>query len=486
MSDRSSPPAPLPQTPLPNEVGGERRARRSWIPRLRYSLRTLPLLVLLIASGGALWWNWGPWTLVCVIEEPAAIYSVKFSDDDRFIMFHYFEDSPSGLGNACLDIRHIENGARHALLKGEPGANAVGVWGDYVVMVAEVDLTGALQHHSRIFNWRHNRELAWKEKLKFMNQKPLTWRMGYGFVQATYADRRILYQLPELNAVKEFPGDFVPVSFLRDGRIAVDYPDHVEVHDLIAHTSVRSPVLKSHDPLFDSSPVLKIQYLPKGKSPLSFQLWNPAEGSMSRVFDGQLQLLFANGRRALIGRWDIDRSTVIDVESGAVIYQFDDAPTLFSAGADPDLLLSQNGQMYDALTGKLLWAIPATGCQFSGDGNYVFGMMNNDESHAPTLFDARNGRRVFDVSPLMNRDLFSTDYHVLHWAKHSSDFAITTYKVAGEISPPAATRRAAVMRLTRSVNWYGPAWLPEFWLTLALFAALIWSLIRDRRDRRMA
>ncbi|HEY3321940.1 MAG TPA: hypothetical protein VGP72_15845 [Planctomycetota bacterium] len=35
---------------------------------------------------------------------------------------------------------------------------------------------------------------------------------------------------------------------------------------------------------------------------------------------------------------------------------------------------------------------------------------------------------------------------------------------------------------TRAEYWWGVAWLPEFWLTLLLGGALVWSVWRDRRS----
>lgn len=38
-------------------------AQRRWLPRVRFSLRTLVLGALLAASGFGLWWRWEPWIL---------------------------------------------------------------------------------------------------------------------------------------------------------------------------------------------------------------------------------------------------------------------------------------------------------------------------------------------------------------------------------------------------------------------------------------
>lgn len=60
---------------------------RSWPGWLRFSLRTLLILVLLAGSAGGLWWQWAPWDLersFCSHEDIA--YGVRFSPDGERIV----------------------------------------------------------------------------------------------------------------------------------------------------------------------------------------------------------------------------------------------------------------------------------------------------------------------------------------------------------------------------------------------------------------
>ncbi|HEY3323325.1 MAG TPA: hypothetical protein VGP72_22915 [Planctomycetota bacterium] len=56
--------------------------KRRWLPRLRFSLRTLIIFVLLVGSAGGLWWRWEPWYLNAALSEeisahPAASLSLR-------------------------------------------------------------------------------------------------------------------------------------------------------------------------------------------------------------------------------------------------------------------------------------------------------------------------------------------------------------------------------------------------------------------------
>ncbi len=64
--------------------------------RPRFSLRTLVLGVLLVASGATLWWNWGPWEVGYTIHADGEIQYAQFSEDDRIVQVRYKTDSNSG------------------------------------------------------------------------------------------------------------------------------------------------------------------------------------------------------------------------------------------------------------------------------------------------------------------------------------------------------------------------------------------------------
>jgi len=63
------------------------KPKRRWLPRIRFSLRTLLFVVLLIGSGTALWLHWNPWRLVRELQMPKQIINcAEFSPDGRYIV----------------------------------------------------------------------------------------------------------------------------------------------------------------------------------------------------------------------------------------------------------------------------------------------------------------------------------------------------------------------------------------------------------------
>ena len=55
--------------------------KRRWLPR--FSLKSLLLLVLLVASSYGLWWRWEPWVLKAILEgHDQLIFS---QDEERII-----------------------------------------------------------------------------------------------------------------------------------------------------------------------------------------------------------------------------------------------------------------------------------------------------------------------------------------------------------------------------------------------------------------
>ena len=52
------------------------------------------------------------------------------------------------------------------------------------------------------------------------------------------------------------------------------------------------------------------------------------------------------------------------------------------------------------------------------------------------------------------------------------------------VSGDMSERVARIYRRRRPEYWYGPAWLPEFWLTVVLSVGMAVSVWRDQRSLR--
>ena len=81
--------------------------RRRWLPRIRYSLRTLLIFTLLAGSGMGLWFRWEPWAFSEIYEKSP--FELKRSKDGRFILFLkgkelWLSDSQTSCSNPLNEI----------------------------------------------------------------------------------------------------------------------------------------------------------------------------------------------------------------------------------------------------------------------------------------------------------------------------------------------------------------------------------------------
>ena len=64
---------------------------------------------------------------------------------------------------------------------------------------------------------------------------------------------------------------------------------------------------------------------------------------------------------------------------------------------------------------------------------------------------------------------------------HSDDVASAAYSPDGQrIVTASWDKTARIWERHHPEYWWGLAWLPEFWLTLALGVGLVWSIRRER------
>src|SRR5438128_2650661 len=97
-------------------------------PRPRFSLRSLLLGVLMLASAATVWRNWQPWRLAFTIREPSGIGYVSFSDDCTTLLIPFAGDNAD---QNTLDVVDLKSGKRRALLADTRGPGSVSIRGGY-------------------------------------------------------------------------------------------------------------------------------------------------------------------------------------------------------------------------------------------------------------------------------------------------------------------------------------------------------------------
>lgn len=129
-----------------------------------------------------------------------------------------------------------------------------------------------------------------------------------------------------------------------------------------------------------------------------------------------------------------------------------------------------NGALYNTSTGRLVFQIPYNNFAIpSPDGSRLLAILYPDYSVA--LIDSATGDvlQTFPRQRTISRNLaaFSKDGQTFA-TQNQDSYAIIVY------------------RRHRPEPLHGLAWLPEFWLLLTFASGLLWSILRDRRERKSA
>lgn len=153
-------------------------------------------------------------------------------------------------------------------------------------------------------------------------------------------------------------------------------------------------------------------------------------------------------------------------------------------GAMPDLSMVVVGSYdeakvnaYDSVTGERLWSTDDSPVRYnrivgSGDGKYLaISEFLPDLSHPirTAIVESRTGRVLKELAPQEGQYT-------------GVQFGATAMRVLAV----EADGTLAMWERRRPEQWWGVAWLPEFWLTAFFALLLVWSLIRDFKTLRKA
>ena len=134
----------------------------------------------------------------------------------------------------------------------------------------------------------------------------------------------------------------------------------------------------------------------------------------------------------------------------------------------------------DPFTGECLWTrTDVERGEFSPDDRCI---VCDQNSSGRGILDARDGTELFRFAPSRwSRGNPSGQRSVL-WSADSNMFLTFEQRpYEGIVVNGAPAVSFTVWKLRRPWQWYGFAWLPEFWLTMVFGVGLVWSICRDRR-----
>jgi len=129
-----------------------------------------------------------------------------------------------------------------------------------------------------------------------------------------------------------------------------------------------------------------------------------------------------------------------------------------------------NGGLYTTANSRLVYQIP----------NFNAGRVSPDESRILAELTETSGYRTLLLDTLSGNTLQTFPNQRISY----NDFWIFPPDGEQFVTQDTKTSVLRLYRRHRPEQWWGLAWLPEFWITLALVASLAWSLRRDWHDRK--
>ncbi|HEY3324268.1 MAG TPA: hypothetical protein VGP72_27705 [Planctomycetota bacterium] len=406
--------------------------KRRWLPRLRFSLRTLIIGVLMVGSAGGLWWRWPTWRLDRVVFPPEMVY--KPQHPDKFTMVGC---DRTKRGVFCVwnfkTGKHVAVklfAQRQSLPKLSPDLSRVAVGNMdasvHVIDVQSGNLLHTLAGHSAPVletNFSPDAQLL----VSRTEKEVFLWNLTSG---AKIRSLDITSGTP-LSATFSPSGRNIIVSFSfpNDWK---RYPPKYCVFDVKTGASLTIPRHCERTP--DRYSFFSDGTCPRIAAGEDYcQLFDAETAAPLRLIDGTHAYASPDGLRVVAIR--VGRCDVLDTASGRFI-------------ADIGMPVEE---------GACDWM------NFSPTGRRIVGILPDRTAR---IWDARTGAELGVLSgvpmgmPGCDAWFLDDDQHV------ATSVGTATY----------------LWSERRPAHKLGVAWLPEFWLTLMFSVGLFWSVWRDRRS----
>ena len=467
----------------------------------RFSLRTLLLVVLLIGSSATLWWNWGPWMPARRIEFSGPDCFAEFDPSGRWIITdqHWNIDSSKkqvrrlrvfdpATGVQKLDLREQRACEVHWFIFSEGG--------EYVSYDNQEENVG-----------RRCRKL-WRvdtgepvDLFGFMHELPkwLTFAAQDRVVLLSGEHQHVVLSLPEKIVKLRLPlSEWICLTL--DGRWVIDpTPTQVAIYSVESGKldHAWNPPLNAEKVFYTSPLRTKLAFIATSSlGSRSTIICDALSGKELNRFDG-------SGEEDWCSNFADERHYVQDQK----LWRLEPEQKLFALtlprcdsnafnGIDGDLLhfyrnvLWEKGACFGQNQGPTTFDLKTESTLWQGGKSAHFcenREFATDESHRDSIVSTRTGATLFTLSPTRWPNELSGEVFI-SFSPRAPEF-LTTRTVLSSAQPnldPAAEPRPATMHVTlwtliRPFAWYGPAYLPEFWLSLVLGAGFLWSVWRDRR-----
>ena len=474
-------------TAVPDSALSPKKPRRRWLPPLRFSLRTLVILMLLIGSAGTWWLHRESWFPMCnLAEQTAPIEQVGFSPDGNiaFAVTHIVNPARiNGHWDSGLDLVAVfnpKNGQLIHLLSG--GSGNGNVWFS--------PLGSYLQLRSFHRNLRYV-ECAWNIRTGQMIEA-LGKQSPELFVLSFSPDERfaivnvdehdpVVVSMPGGELVAEFPGLSKAVFSNHSDRLVIPSKGGILIYDTRTWKQIRIIAIEKTftcDNLQFSPDDHWLAVSQRNDDSNSEEtiIYEIANGDMLFKFPGSFYAspgFSPDGKLLSTYSWNAHTYTnaIYSTNSGRQIVN--DAGDSIVFSADSQRICSESG-VWNAATGDVIWKPSGItyriGRIYSADGKYV--ISNGDDVG---LVSTTTGESLFKfpTSPWPN---------AMHVAFSPDSTQIVTAPIGRlriKMPPHDPSMQATIWQRRRPEYWWGVAWLPEFWLTALFAGALVWSVWRD-------
>ncbi len=462
------------------------------MPRFRFSLRTLLIAALLIASGATLWWNWDPWYPVGRVEtnEPFSVF--EFSPRDKY--FYATESIPrehvERIPLVLFSAQTSEPAVRIEI-PGPIGCAAV-TSGEKYALVSETHSLEGVDVYS----------IATRSKVAFPGISPgerikeIVFSAQDNFVAYTSSlvsrgvFARNLVHVPDLRVVSTFVGTN-PIFSSNETMMAwwEGVPGRFEstffLTDCASGFTLQCWNLPGVAGACFFSPddrLIAIGCYGAKDLPQATLLYDCESGKRIGFLKGNPRCFSKDGQRLLTHLSSEDSGE--DLIFGWTVAALEQPPAFMKRGANWEYIASNDliatfdrepETAWDARTGAEAWKFRRDGGTTYMSDEYMFQLGFLKWSG---IRDLKTGQLIHDFGDFRWRRAFPKIRSVAI-PNHGSEFLTES----AESDSASAPGRITLWRKHRPPEWWGVVWLPVFWSTAGLAGALVWSVVK-RESRK--
>ncbi|HEY3321739.1 MAG TPA: WD40 repeat domain-containing protein [Planctomycetota bacterium] len=454
-----------------NENGAE--GKRRW--RLRFSLRTLILFVLLVGSAGGLWWRWEAW------------YIERLLRNEPNESFGGAAFSPDGKTFAVRTETHIRvwpttgGGQPRVLTLDAPQILSVEFSPDggtlYACCQKEKDWNN--------YYWQFWETRSWTKRAIVSD----TWYRSFSHDGKYLLDsshlrmanvedgKQVLCVGKPTGAVWGFfpPPEGEQAQKINAAKTLQEYAEHAR--EFLVSSTVSGDKRVAATNILDTS---------------TTRIWNLISGEKLSEIPVVERAFRLSPDGSMLSTWNETEGaySIWDTRSAALRVKLPvPGHVPVTTGVEHYEAFSQHGKLFAASREGVLrvWDCGAARLKYEKtidlDGYALPQSFHDNDSRMALIVRLPDGRQCVELRKSENGDLLAR-FNV------HPDFNLAPFVLSPDCSRIVMPYNdfdergslVAVCHRRRPEQWWGVAWLPEFWLTIVFSGGLVWSVWRDRRD----